>query len=164
MQLQVHSKSTAIVTGMPSHRALLTIGQLSERSGVATSALRYYESQGLLSSERTAGNQRRYLQATLRRVAFIRSAQRVGLSLEEIQGALATLPEGRTPTKADWSRLSRGWRPRLDAQIERLERLRDKLDGCIGCGCLSLRRCALSNPGDEVAGRGPGAVFLEPGD
>lgn len=142
--------------------AHLTIGQLSERSGVATSALRYYESQGLIASERTAGNQRRYRQATLRRVAFIRSAQRVGLTLDEIAQALSTLPEGRTPTKADWSRLSRTWRPRLDAQIERLERLRDKLDGCIGCGCLSLKTCALNNPHDEVADRGPGAVFLEP--
>jgi MerR family redox-sensitive transcriptional activator SoxR len=147
---------------VPRHAANLTIGQLSERSGVATSALRYYEERGLISSERTAGNQRRYLQAMLRRVAFIRSAQRVGLSLEEIEEALSTLPEGRTPTKADWARLSRGWRPRIDEQIERLERLRDKLDGCIGCGCLSLRTCALNNPADEVAPRGPGAVFLEP--
>ena len=97
-----------------------------------------------------------------RRVAFIRSAQRVGLTLDEVAEALATLPEGRTPTKADWSRLSRSWRPRIDAQIERLERLRDKLDSCIGCGCLSLRTCALNNPADEVAPRGPGAVFLEP--
>ena len=143
--------------------AHLTIGELAERSGVATSALRYYEAQGLIESERTSGNQRRFLRATLRRVAFIRSAQRVGLTLDEISDALATLPEGRTPTKADWARLSQGWRPRLDAQIERLERLRDKLDGCIGCGCLSLRTCALSNPEDEVAPRGPGAVFLEPG-
>jgi MerR family redox-sensitive transcriptional activator SoxR len=140
----------------------LTVGQLAERSGVAPSALRYYESQGLISAERTAGNQRRYPRPTLRRVAFIRSAQRVGLSLEEIADALATLPENRTPTKADWARLSRSWRPRLDAQIERLERLRDKLDGCIGCGCLSLRRCALSNPDDGEAAHGPGAVFLEP--
>ena len=143
--------------------AQLTIGELAERSGVATSALRYYEAQGLIESERTSGNQRRFRRATLRRVAFIRSAQRVGLTLDEISDALATLPEGRTPTKADWARLSKGWRPRLDAQIERLERLRDKLDGCIGCGCLSLRTCALSNPEDEVAPRGPGAVFLEPG-
>ena len=143
--------------------AHLTIGELAERSGVATSALRYYEAQGLIESERTSGNQRRFRRPTLRRVAFIRSAQRVGLTLDEISGALATLPEGRTPTKADWARLSKGWRPRLDAQIERLERLRDKLDGCIGCGCLSLRTCALSNPEDEVAPRGPGAVFLEPG-
>jgi MerR family transcriptional regulator, redox-sensitive transcriptional activator SoxR len=143
--------------------ATLTIGELSERSGVATSALRYYESQGLIRSERTAGNQRRYPRAALRRVAFIRSAQRVGLRLEEISEALATLPENRTPTRADWARLSRSWRPRIDAQIERLERLRAKLDGCIGCGCLSLRTCALNNPDDEVAPSGPGAVFLEPG-
>jgi MerR family redox-sensitive transcriptional activator SoxR len=143
-------------------RAHLSIGQLSARSGVATSALRYYEDLGLIESERSAGNQRRYAQATLRRVAFIRSAQRVGLTLDEIAEALATLPAGRTPTKADWSRLSRSWRPRIDAQIERLERLRDKLDSCIGCGCLSLRSCALNNPDDEVAPRGPGAVFLQP--
>jgi MerR family redox-sensitive transcriptional activator SoxR len=143
-------------------RAHLSIGQLSNRSGVAPSALRYYEDLGLITSERSGGNQRRYAQATLRRVAFIRSAQRVGLTLEEVAEALATLPAGRTPTKADWSRLSRSWRPRIDAQIERLERLRDKLDSCIGCGCLSLRSCALNNPDDEVAPRGPGAVFLQP--
>lgn len=142
--------------------AHLTIGQLAARSGVATSALRYYEERGLIASRRTAGNQRRYRQAELRRVAFIRSAQRVGLTLDEIEEALATLPRGRTPTKADWSRLSRSWRPRLDEQIARLERLRDRLDGCIGCGCLSLRRCALQNPDDEAAPRGPGAVFLDP--
>jgi MerR family redox-sensitive transcriptional activator SoxR len=145
-----------------SHRAHLTIGQLSARSGVATSALRYYEDLGLIAAERSAGNQRRYAPATLRRVAFVRSAQRVGLTLDEVAEALATLPEGRTPTKADWARLSRTWRPRIDAQIERLERLRDKLDSCIGCGCLSLKTCALNNPDDEVAPRGPGAVFLEP--
>jgi MerR family redox-sensitive transcriptional activator SoxR len=141
--------------------AEITIGELSERSGVATSAIRYYEDLGLLSSRRTPGNQRRYERTTLRRLAFIRTAQRVGLSLEEIEVALATLPSNRTPTKADWTRLSRAWRPRLDAQIRQLERLRDTLDSCIGCGCLSLRRCALSNPGDEVADRGPGAVLLE---
>ena len=144
----------------PTH---LTIGELSRRSGVATSALRYYESVGLIESDRTTGNQRRYKRIALRRVAFIRSAQRVGLTLDEISEALATLPEGRTPTKADWARLSQSWRPRIDAQIERLERLRSKLDGCIGCGCLSLRTCSLNNPDDVVAPRGPGAVFLEPG-
>jgi MerR family redox-sensitive transcriptional activator SoxR len=143
--------------------ATLTIGELSHRSGVSTSALRYYESQGLIGSERTSGNQRRYRRAVLRRVAFVRSAQRVGLTLEEIAEALGTLPEGRTPTRADWARLSRSWRPRIDAQIERLERLRDRLDGCIGCGCLSLKTCSLQNPEDEVAPRGPGAVYLEPG-
>ncbi|HEU4811755.1 MAG TPA: redox-sensitive transcriptional activator SoxR [Nocardioides sp.] len=140
----------------------LTIGQLAQRAGVATSAIRFYEDRGLVHSVRTAGNQRRYAQATLRRLAFIRTAQRIGLSLDEVAQALATLPENRTPTKADWARLSRGWRPRLDEQIERIERLRNKLDGCIGCGCLSLKTCALNNPGDEVAPRGPGAVFLEP--
>ncbi|HET9646685.1 MAG TPA: redox-sensitive transcriptional activator SoxR [Microlunatus sp.] len=141
---------------------LLTIGELSERSGVAPSALRYYESQGLISATRTSGNQRRYERSTLRRVAFIRSAQRVGLTLDEIGEAMHSLPDGRAPTKADWSRLSRSWRPRIDAQIERLERLRDRLDSCIGCGCLSLARCGLSNPDDVLGERGPGAYFLEP--
>ena len=140
----------------------LTVGQLAERAGVASSAIRFYESRGLIRSRRTSGNQRRYEQAELRRVAFIRTAQRVGLSLEEIGEALATLPENRVPTKADWTRLSRAWRPRLDAQIERIERLRDQLDSCIGCGCLSLRNCALRNPQDVMASSGPGPVFLEP--
>ena len=140
----------------------LTIGQLAERSGVATSAIRFYEARGLVGSERTAGNQRRYPQSTLRRIAFIRTAQRVGLSLEEIGIALSTLPAGRTPTKADWTRLSQSWRPRLDEQIRRIELLRDRLDGCIGCGCLSLRSCALTNPGDDLADLGPGAVLLDP--
>jgi MerR family redox-sensitive transcriptional activator SoxR len=140
----------------------LTIGQLAERAGVATSAIRFYESRGLVRSHRTTGNQRRYEQAELRRIAFIRTAQRVGLSLDEIAQAMATLPAGRTPTKADWTRLSRAWRPRLDEQIQRIERLRDQLDSCIGCGCLSLRNCALRNPGDVAAAAGPGAVYLEP--
>jgi MerR family redox-sensitive transcriptional activator SoxR len=128
---------------------------------MAASAIRFYEDRGLVTSRRTTGNQRRYERSMLRRLAFIRTAQRVGLSLEEIEGALATLPRSRTPTKADWTRLSRGWRPRLDARIAQLERLRDDLDSCIGCGCLSLRRCNLSNPGDIVASRGPGPVILE---
>ena len=139
----------------------LTIGELAERSGIAASAIRYYEDLGLVGSRRTTGNQRRYARSTLRRLAFVRTAQRVGLTLEEIEAALATLPSGRTPTKADWTRLSRGWRPRLDAQIAQLERLRDTLDSCIGCGCLSLRRCSLSNPADALAERGPGPVLLE---
>ena len=142
--------------------AEITIGELSERSGVATSALRFYESRGLITSRRTTGNQRRYARSMLRRVAFIRTAQLVGLSLEEVADALATLPEERTPTKADWNRLSRTWRPRLDEQIRRLELLRERLDGCIGCGCLSLRSCSLHNPGDVRAAEGPGAVRLEP--
>jgi MerR family redox-sensitive transcriptional activator SoxR len=141
---------------------MLTIGELAERAGVATSAIRFYESRGLLSSARTTGNQRRYERSTLRRVAFIRTAQRVGLTLEEIGEALATLPERRTPTKADWHRLSQAWRPRLDEQIRRLELLRDRLEGCIGCGCLSLRTCALTNPADDLADQGPGAVLLDP--
>jgi MerR family redox-sensitive transcriptional activator SoxR len=140
----------------------LTIGQLSERAGVATSAIRFYEQRGLVQSRRTTGNQRRYEQSQLRRIAFIRTAQRVGLSLDEIADSLATLPAGRTPTKADWTRLSRAWRPRLDDQIRRIELLRDQLDGCIGCGCLSLKTCALRNPGDVAAVAGPGPVYLEP--
>ena len=143
---------------------LLTIGELAERSGVAPSALRYYETQGLIGSTRTTGTQRRYQRSTLRRVGFIRSAQRVGLSLEEITSSLATLPGGRTPTKSDWTRLSRRWQGRIDDQIDRLERLRDRLDSCIGCGCLSLQRCGLFNPNDVLDNRGPGAVLLEPGD
>lgn len=142
----------------------ITIGELAARSGVATSALRFYEQRGLIRSERTTGNQRRYERSQLRRVAFIRAAQRVGLSVEEIGEAMSTLPDNRTPTKADWARLSRNWQDRLDAQIRELELLKTKLTGCIGCGCLSLRRCALSNPDDVVAARGPGAVYLRDGD
>lgn len=138
----------------------LTIGELAERSGVATSALRFYESRGLISSERTAGGQRRFQRATLRRVAFIRIAQQLGVSLDEIAEAMNTLPTGRTPTKEDWARLSRAWRTRIEDRIATLERLRDDLTGCIGCGCLSLRRCRLYNPGDRVAQRGPGPRYL----
>jgi len=140
----------------------LSIGEVAERTGAATSALRYWEDLGLIHSVRTTGNQRRYERATIRRVSFIRAAQRVGLSLDEIGAALATLPEGRTPTAGDWARLSRGWRRRLDEQIRRIEKLRDQLDACIGCGCLSLRTCALNNPSDRLADQGPGAVLLEP--
>ena len=143
-------------------RALLTVADVSVRSGFAASALRYYEREGLIAATRTSGNQRRYERAMLRRLAFIRSAQRVGLSLEEITEALRTLPGNRTPTKADWTRLSHQWRSRLNEQIERLERLRDRLDSCIGCGCLSLQKCTLQNPDDYVSSRGPGAVYLDP--
>lgn len=135
---------------------MLTIGELSARSGVAPSALRYYERLGLIQSHRTSGNQRRYEQAQLRRVAFIRIAAQVGLSLEEIRDALRSLPDARTPTRADWERLSRRWRRRLDEQIALLQRLRDDLTSCIGCGCLSLKRCRLYNPGDRLAAEGPG--------
>ncbi len=138
----------------------LTIGELSARSGVATSALRYYEKLGLIRSTRTGGNQRRYERAELRRVAFIRIAAQVGVPLEEIGAALHSLPESRTPTKADWAKLSAQWRSRLEEQIGLLERLRDKLTSCIGCGCLSLQRCSLSNPNDFLATRGPGPHYL----
>lgn len=134
----------------------LTIGAMSERTGVAASALRFYEAEGLIHSARSGGGQRRYARETIRRVSFIRVAQQVGLTLEEIRTALASLPDGRTPTKQDWERLASTWRPRLDAQIALLERLRDRLTGCIGCGCLSLKICRLYNPGDELADRGPG--------
>jgi MerR family redox-sensitive transcriptional activator SoxR len=140
----------------------LTIGQVAERTGVATSALRYWEALGLISSVRTSGNQRRYERPMIRRVSFIRAAQRVGLSLEEIKEALATLPDSRTPTARDWERLSATWRRRLDEQIRRIELLRDRLDGCIGCGCLSLTTCALNNPQDELATLGPGPHRLDP--
>ncbi|MEW2382577.1 redox-sensitive transcriptional activator SoxR [Micromonospora sp. NPDC047707] len=141
----------------------LTIGQLAERSGVAPSALRYYERLGLIRAERTGGNQRRYARIELRRVAFIRISQQVGISLDEIREALDSLPSARTPTPEDWARLSRVWRDRLDERIRLLAKLRDDLDGCIGCGCLSLRRCALYNPGDTLSGEGPGARLVLPG-
>ena len=139
---------------------LLTIGELAQRSGFATSAVRFYDKEGLVPAERTSGNQRRYPRSALRRLAFIRAAQNVGVPLAEIRTALAELPETRTPTRADWARLSRAWRSRLDAQIAGLVALRDNLDSCIGCGCLSLQRCALYNPGDVVAVNGPGARRL----
>jgi MerR family redox-sensitive transcriptional activator SoxR len=127
---------------------------------VATSALRFYESHGLISSERADSGHRRYAREVLRRIAFIRVAQRIGLTLEEVGAALATLPSARTPTAADWARLSGGWRRRLDEEIATLERVRDDLDSCIGCGCLSLRACALYNPDDRAGRRGPGARYL----
>lgn len=138
----------------------LTIGALAERTGVAPSALRFYEAEGLLRADRSGGGQRRYPRSALRRVSFIRVAQQVGLRLDEIREALASLPDGRTPTEADWSRLSASWRPRLDERIAVLERLRDRLDGCIGCGCLSLRFCRLVNPDDVAGARGPGPRYV----
>src|SRR3954463_12126482 len=140
----------------------LTIGQVSGRSGFAPSALRYYEEQGLIASTRTSGGARRYPRSVLRRLAFVRAAQNVGLSLAEIRAALDTLPEGRTPTTRDWAQLSAGWQGRLDEQIAALTQLRDGLTSCIGCGCLSLERCALSNPGDRGAQDGPGAGGVSP--
>jgi MerR family transcriptional regulator, redox-sensitive transcriptional activator SoxR len=145
---------------MPRLPERLTIGELSHRSGVAASALRFYEERGLIGSERTTGNQRRYPRHMLRRLAFIRSAQRVGLSLEEISDALASLPDGRTPTKADWNRVSRTWTARLDQQIADLRQMKDRLTRCVGCGCLSMRTCALSNPDDSAAMTGAGPAWL----
>jgi MerR family redox-sensitive transcriptional activator SoxR len=138
----------------------MTVGEVADRAGVPASTLRYYEREGLIEASRSDGGQRRYHRDVLRRIAFVRAAQRVGLTLEEIKEALASLPSARTPTKEDWSRLSRSWRPRLDARIAELERLRDGLDKCIGCGCLSLRVCQLSNPNDVAAALGAGPRWL----
>lgn len=138
----------------------LTPSEMAYRSGVAVSALHFYEREGLIDSTRTSGNQRRYARDTLRRVAFIRMSQRLGIPLARIREALATLPTSRTPTSKDWARLSAGWRADLDERILHLQRLRDNLAGCIGCGCLSLKTCALSNPDDILAQRGPGAAKL----
>lgn len=144
--------------GMDIHE--LTPGEMADRSGVAVSALHFYERQGLIASRRTTGNQRRYARECLRRVAFIRMSQRLGIPLSRIREALATLPTDRVPTSKDWARLSAGWRQDLDDRILHLQRLRDNLTGCIGCGCLSLKTCTLSNPGDVLAQQGPGAVRL----
>jgi len=134
----------------------LTVGQLAERSGVAVSALHFYERQELISSRRTSGNQRRYRRDVLRRVALIRIAQRVGIPLADVRAALAELPEGRTPNRADWERLSQRWHDELDERIKRLQQLRDEFTDCIGCGCLSLDRCRMANPFDQLSGHGSG--------
>lgn len=148
------------MTQIPSSTREITVGQLSARSGVAVSALHFYESQGLISARRTPGNQRRYPREMLRRVAFIRASQRVGIPLARIREALGTLPAGRTPTPRDWARLSEAWRQDLDERISRLQDLRDRLTGCIGCGCLSLSTCKLTNPDDVLGQDGPGARKL----
>jgi MerR family transcriptional regulator, redox-sensitive transcriptional activator SoxR len=154
---------SSVTTATPRTTDLLPIGEVARRSGFAASAIRFYEAEGLIGGDRSAGNQRRYSRSVLRRLAFIRAAQNVGLSLDEIRAALAMLPAGRTPTRGDWARLSRAWRARLDEQIAGLVALRDGLTSCIGCGCLSLRRCGLSNPLDLAAGGGPGARYLPSG-
>ena len=136
------------------------VGEVARRSGYAPSALRYYEREGLISAERSEGGQRRFDRSVLRRLAFISAARHVGLSLEEVKNALAQLPRSRNPTAADWTRISRLWRARLNDEIDALVALRDGLDSCIGCGCLSLKRCTISNPRDVAAGRGPGAQYL----
>lgn len=138
----------------------LTPGEMSHRSGVAVSALHFYEREGLIASRRTTGNQRRYPRETLRRVAFIRMSQRLGIPLARIRDALSSLPTDRVPTSKDWAKLSAGWRQDIDDRIVHLERLRDNLAGCIGCGCLSLKTCLLSNPGDMLSEQGPGAAKL----
>ncbi|MGW6138732.1 redox-sensitive transcriptional activator SoxR [Streptomyces sp. NPDC055144] len=138
----------------------LTVGQLSARSGAAVSALHFYEAKGLIGSRRTTGNQRRYQRDTLRRVAFIRAAQRVGIPLATIRDALSELPEGRTPTREDWAHLSEAWRSELDQRITQLGRLRDHLTDCIGCGCLSLENCVLSNPDDVFGERLTGSRLM----
>jgi MerR family redox-sensitive transcriptional activator SoxR len=140
--------------------AELTIGEVSERSGLAVSAIRFYEDKGLIASARTPGGQRRFRRDVLRRLAFIQAAQRVGLTLDEIGSALDALPADAGPSGAEWKQLSASWRPLLDERIALLTALRDQLDHCIGCGCLSLERCRLSNPGDRAAGAGPGARYL----
>jgi len=139
---------------------VIPIGELARRSGVAASALRFYEDQGLLVGQRNASGRRQFARGDLRRVAFIRAAQAVGLALDQIREALASLPDGRTPNQKDWVRLSSAWRPLLDQRIADLMRLRDQLSSCIGCGCLSLTQCALYNPGDVAAKRGVGPRYL----
>ncbi|WP_329138112.1 redox-sensitive transcriptional activator SoxR [Streptomyces sp. NBC_01476] len=149
-----------------STRDLLPIGELAARSGTAASALRYYEEIGLIHAERTAGGQRRYRRATLRRLAFIRAAQRIGLTLDEVRDSLAGLPLDHVPTAAEWNAVATTWQRRIDAQIADLQRLRARLTSCVGCGCLSLTRCGLYNSGDAAAALGPGARYLvgdEPG-
>ena len=138
----------------------LTIAEVARRSGVAASALRFYDARGLIASERTGAGHRRYPRAVLRRIAFIVFAQRIGLSLEEVSAALAKLPHNRVPERADWAKLSASWRTRVDARIEELQRLKSGLTECIGCGCLSLQTCRLSNPLDKAAKSGPGARYL----
>ena len=142
--------------------ASLTVGELARRSGVAVSAVHFYERKGLISGWRTAGNQRRYERAALRRIAIVKVAQQLGIPLAEIGARLAELPDGRTPKKADWARLAGRWRFDLDRRIEQLTRLRDSLDGCIGCGCLSVEACPLRNPDDALAAEGPGPRYLDP--
>jgi MerR family redox-sensitive transcriptional activator SoxR len=159
LQVQVNLKSRAKADLLRRVAELLTIGEVSRRSGVASSALRFYEERGLIASERSGSGHRRYPRPVLRRIAFIVYTQRIGLTLEEIGAELAKLPPDRAPNRRDWSRLSRGWTARIDARIAELERLKAGLTECIGCGCLSLDRCRLANPGDKAAGHGPGPRY-----
>lgn len=141
-------------------KAGLSIGALADRTGLAVSAIRYYEEQGLITPWRNAGGQRRFLRADIRRLSFVRIAQQFGFSLPEIRAELDQLPGGRTPTPQDWARIGESFRARLDQRIETLQRLRDNLDGCIGCGCLSLPKCALYNPQDRAGRKGSGPRYL----
>ncbi|MBB2912027.1 MerR family redox-sensitive transcriptional activator SoxR [Streptosporangium becharense] len=151
-----------VAVGWAMPNSELTVGQLAARSGVAVSALHFYEAKGLIRSRRTAGNQRRFSRDTLRRIAFIRVSQRVGIPLKAIREALTALPDERTPTREDWARLSAVWQDELDDRIRQLERLRTGLTDCIACGCLSLDRCTLANPDDVAAARGPGSRLMLP--
>jgi MerR family redox-sensitive transcriptional activator SoxR len=160
IQLKVHFKSSDTLAGVTDVPSALSIGDLADRSGVAASALRYYEALGLIHAERTSGGQRRYARSTLRRVAFVRAAQRVGLTLEEARDAMASLPADRAPDATEWSHVARAWRRRIDDEIAQLHTLRENLTGCIGCGCLSLRTCRIYNPDDAAAQRGAGARYL----
>ena len=139
---------------------MLSIGQLASRTGLAVSAIRYYEAQGLVEALRNAGGQRRFMRADIRRLSFVQIAQQFGFSIAQIKGLLDELPQGRTPNEADWARIATMFRADLDQRIETLERLRDDLDGCIGCGCLSMKKCALYNPDDRVAAKGAGPRYL----
>jgi MerR family redox-sensitive transcriptional activator SoxR len=143
------------------YRSELTVGEVAARSGVAVSAIHFYEAEGLITSRRNEGNQRRVARDVLRRVAIIKVAQRTGIPLADIRAAFAALPKGRTPTSEDWSKMSAKWKAELDERIARLTRLRDQLSGCIGCGCLSIDTCPLRNPRDKLAAEGPGARLLE---
>ena len=147
-------------TGKPP--AILTVGEVAARSGVAVSTIHFYERRGLISGWRTAGNQRRYDRATLRRIAIVKVAQQLGIGLSEIGARLAALPADRTPARSDWARIAQGWRADIDRRIARLALLRDRLDGCIGCGCLSVDACPLRNPDDRLGAAGPGPHHLEP--
>ncbi|MCI2399355.1 redox-sensitive transcriptional activator SoxR [Aliiroseovarius subalbicans] len=141
-------------------KAMMSIGQMATRTGLAVSAIRYYEAEGLVRPIRTAGGQRQFHRADIRRLSFVRITQQLGFSIAEIRAQIEKLPDGRTPTKADWTRLARGFRRELDARITAMQQLRDSLDSCIGCGCLSLKRCALYNPADSARRHGPGPRYL----
>ena len=159
IQVQVNLKSSGLCDWLEGMDQTLTITEISRRSGVASSALRFYEERGLIASERAGSGHRRFPRAVLRRIAFIVFAQKIGLSLDEIGTELAKLPDGRVPKSRDWARLSATWQGRIDERIAELQRLRDGLTACIGCGCLSIDRCRLSNPQDRIGRSGPGPRY-----